>query len=143
MGILSTPEPADAPLRRLPGTAALRPNASYYRVCQGFQPERTRTPLRGGAALAPGTWQLRDVYAVFSTKPTDLMSSIAKSIDLLAEGDTLEAATEAAVAEAAKTIDNIKSVYVDDYRAVVEEGRIQSYRVHAKITFVIQEGEVD
>ncbi len=71
------------------------------------------------------------------------MSSIAKSIDLLAEGDTLEAATEAAVAEAAKTIDNIKSVYVDDYRAVVEEGRIQSYRVHAKITFVIQEGEVD
>ena len=32
------------------------------------------------------------------------MSSVAKSIELLAEGDTLEEATEAAVEEASKTI---------------------------------------
>jgi flavin-binding protein dodecin len=70
------------------------------------------------------------------------MSSVAKSIELLAEGDTLEAATEAAVAEASKTIDNIKNVYVDDYRALVEDGRIQSYRVHTKITFVVHDETV-
>jgi len=73
---------------------------------------------------------------------TALMSSVAKSIELLAEGDSLEAATEAAVAEASRTIDDIRSVYVDNYRAVVDDGQIQSYRVHAKITFVIQEGTV-
>ncbi len=71
------------------------------------------------------------------------MSSVAKSIELLAEGDTLEAATEAAVAEASKTIDNIKNVYVDDYRALVEDGRIQSYRVHTKITFVVHDETVE
>lgn len=65
--------------------------------------------------------------------------SVAKSIELLAEGDTLEEATEAAVQEASKTITNIKNVYVDNYRAVVEDGDIQAYRVHAKITFVLQE----
>ena len=69
------------------------------------------------------------------------MSSVAKSIELLAEGDTLEAATEAAVEEASKTISNIRNVYVDDYRAIVEEGEIQAYRVHAKITFVLDEKE--
>lgn len=74
---------------------------------------------------------------------TRSMSSVAKSIELLAEGDTLEAATEAAVAEASKTIDNIKNVYVDDYRALVEDGRIQSYRVHTKITFVVHDETVE
>ena len=67
------------------------------------------------------------------------MSSVAKSIEILAEGDTLEAATEAAVAEASKSISNIRNVYVDDYRAVVENGEIQAYRVHTKITFVVGE----
>jgi flavin-binding protein dodecin len=65
--------------------------------------------------------------------------SVAKSLELLAEGDTLEDATEAAVEEASKTIANIQSVYVDNYRAVIEDGRIQAYRVHAKITFVLQD----
>lgn len=69
------------------------------------------------------------------------MSSVAKSIDILAEGDTLEDATEAAVEEASKTISNIRHVYVDDYRAIVDEGEIQSYRVHTKITFVLQDQE--
>ena len=79
----------------------------------------------------------------FSHQPiTRSMSSVAKSIELLAEGDTLEAATEAAVAEASKTIDNIKNVYVDYYRALVEDGRIQSYRVHTKITFVVHDETV-
>lgn len=65
--------------------------------------------------------------------------SIAKSIELLAEGDTLEAATEAAVEEASKTVSNIKNVYVDNYRAVVKDGRVQAYRIHAKITFVLED----
>lgn len=66
------------------------------------------------------------------------MSKVAKSIDLLAEGDTLEDATENAVEEASKTITDIRSVYVDNYRALVEDGEITAYRVHTKITFVLR-----
>ena len=52
---------------------------------------------------------------------------------------TSEAATEAAVRQASKTVDNIQNVYVDDYRAVVRDGEIQKYRVDAKVTFVLRQ----
>lgn len=64
--------------------------------------------------------------------------SVAKCIEILAEGDTLENATEAAVREASKSVSNIKNVYVDDYRAIVEDGKIQAYRVRANVTFVVE-----
>jgi hypothetical protein len=65
--------------------------------------------------------------------------SVAKSIEILAQGDTLEDATEEVLREASKSVDNIKNIYVDDYRAIVEHGEIQAYRVHSKVTFVIHE----
>jgi len=64
--------------------------------------------------------------------------SVAKSIELLAEGDTLEDATEEALREASKSVNQVKNIYVDDYRAVVEGGEIQAYRIHAKVTFVVE-----
>lgn len=65
--------------------------------------------------------------------------SVAKSIEILAQGDTLEAATEEALREASKSVEDIQNIYVDDYRAIVENGEIQAYRVHSKVTFVIHE----
>jgi len=65
--------------------------------------------------------------------------SVAKSIEILAQGNTLEDATEEVLREASKSVDNIKNIYVDDYRAIVENGEIQAYRVHSKVTFVIHE----
>lgn len=64
--------------------------------------------------------------------------SVAKSIELLAQGDSLEEATEEAVREASTSVKNVKNVYVDDYRAIVEDGEIVAYRIHAKITFVLE-----
>jgi flavin-binding protein dodecin len=64
--------------------------------------------------------------------------SVAKSIELLAEGDTLEGATEEALREASKSVNQVKNIYVDDYRAIVEGGEIQAYRIHAKVTFVVE-----
>lgn len=64
--------------------------------------------------------------------------SVAKSIELLAEGDSLEAATEEAVREASTSVKNVENVYVDDYRAIVEDGEIVAYRIHAKVTFVLE-----
>ncbi len=65
--------------------------------------------------------------------------SVAKVIEILAEGDSIEDATESAVAEASKTVDNIQNVYVDDYRAIVRNGEIQKYRIDAKVTFVLKQ----
>ena len=64
--------------------------------------------------------------------------SVAKVIELIAEGDSIEAAVEDAVRQMAKTVKEIKHVYVDDFQAIVEDNRIQKYRVNAKVTFVVE-----
>lgn len=64
--------------------------------------------------------------------------SVAKVIEVLAEGDTIEDATQAAVKEASKSVRNIKSVYVRDLEAIVEDGSIDRYRANCKVTFVVE-----
>ena len=64
--------------------------------------------------------------------------SLAKVIEVLAEGDSVEAAVESAVAEASKTVKNIRSVYVNDIQAVVRDNAVVKYRVNVNLTFVIE-----
>lgn len=63
--------------------------------------------------------------------------SVAKVIEILSEGETLESAVEAAVNEAAKTVRNVKNVYVEGFQAIVEDSKVVKYRVNAKVTFVV------
>lgn len=63
--------------------------------------------------------------------------SVAKVIEVIAEGDTVEQAFENAVREASKSVNSIKSVWADDIEAIVENDEVQAYRVNAKITFVV------
>jgi len=63
--------------------------------------------------------------------------SLAKVIEVLAEGETIEEAFENAVAEASQTVDSIESVWASDVEAKVGNGEIQSYRITAKITFAV------
>jgi flavin-binding protein dodecin len=63
--------------------------------------------------------------------------SVAKVIEILAEGDTIEAAAQSAVTEAGKTLRNIRTVYISDFQGIVEDGRISRFRVNAKVTFVV------
>ena len=63
--------------------------------------------------------------------------SIAKVIEVLAEGDTVEAAVEDAVATASKTVKNIRSAYVNDIQAVVRDDVVVKYRVNVKLSFVV------
>lgn len=63
--------------------------------------------------------------------------SVAKVLEILAEGDSVEAAVEEAVDEASKSVRKVRSVYVDSIQAVVEDGRVDRYRVNAKVTFVV------
>ena len=64
--------------------------------------------------------------------------SLAKVIEVLAEGDSVEAAVESAVTEASKTVKNIRSAYVNDIQAIVRDGAVVKYRVNVNLTFVIE-----
>ncbi len=63
--------------------------------------------------------------------------SIANVIEVLAEGDTVEDAVKNAVAEASKTVKNIRSAYVNDIQAIVRNDAIVRYRVNVKLSFVL------
>jgi hypothetical protein len=64
--------------------------------------------------------------------------SIAKVIEVLAEGENIEAAIQSAVTEAADTVRGIKHVYVEGIQAIVEDDEVVKYRVNAKLTFVVE-----
>jgi dodecin len=66
--------------------------------------------------------------------------SVLKVIEILANSNKgWEDAAKNAVAHAAKTVKNIKSVYIKEQSATVTNGEISQYRVNAKITFEIQD----
>jgi hypothetical protein len=61
-----------------------------------------------------------------------------KVVEIIAESKkSWSDAADNAVKQASKTIRNIKSLYVQDMQAVVEDGKIAKYRVNAKVSFVI------
>jgi flavin-binding protein dodecin len=61
-----------------------------------------------------------------------------KVVEVLAESPkSWEDAAQMAVQKAAESVHNIKSVYIQEFLAVVEKDRIASYRVNAKISFAL------
>jgi dodecin len=66
--------------------------------------------------------------------------AVVKVIEILAEStESWEAATQAAVDEAAKTVRNIQTVYVESQQAIVENDKVARYRVGAKISFIVED----
>ncbi|MFW6323908.1 MAG: dodecin family protein [Desulfovibrionales bacterium] len=64
--------------------------------------------------------------------------AVVKVIEILAQSEKgWEDAVSVAVAEAAKTVRNIQSVYVKDFQAIVENDQVVMYRVNTKISFRI------
>ena len=65
--------------------------------------------------------------------------SVLKVIELLADSDkSWEDAANKAVEKAAKTVDNIKSVYIAEQSATIKDGKIGNYRVNVKVTFELK-----
>lgn len=65
--------------------------------------------------------------------------AILKVIEVLANSDkSWEDATKKAVKQAAKSVKNIRSVYVQDQSASVVDGEVADFRVNVKITFEIK-----
>ncbi len=64
--------------------------------------------------------------------------SLAKVIEVIGEGSTMEEAVENSVKQAAETISGIRSVYVENIQGIVEGKKIKKFRVNVKITFVLE-----
>lgn len=61
-----------------------------------------------------------------------------KVIEVLSESNkSWEDAAQQAVANADKSLRNVKSIYIENFQATVEAGKIKTYRVNAKISFVL------
>jgi len=66
--------------------------------------------------------------------------SIVKVIEVLAQSDKgWEDATQQALKEASKIVRNIQTIYIKEFQAIVENGKITNYRVNAKISFLVGE----
>ena len=67
------------------------------------------------------------------------MAKIVKVIELLSQSPTgWEDAAQALVDEAGKTLRNIRSIYVKEFTAEVENGKVTNYRLNAKVTFDLE-----
>jgi flavin-binding protein dodecin len=65
--------------------------------------------------------------------------AVLKVIEVLSSSTTSwEDATKKAVVQAAKTLKNIRSVYVQEQSAVVKNDEVTEFRVNIKLTFEIE-----
>jgi flavin-binding protein dodecin len=59
-----------------------------------------------------------------------------KVIELMSESPkSWEDAAHNAISEASKTLRNVRSIYIKEFTAAVQGGKINSYRVNGKVTF--------
>ena len=69
------------------------------------------------------------------------MAKIVKVIEVMSESSkSWEDAAQNVAIEASKTLRNIRSIYVKEFTAAVDGGKVKSYRVNAKVTFEMERG---
>jgi dodecin len=67
-----------------------------------------------------------------------MAENVLKVIELLAESNkSWEDAAQQAVTRASKTLHGIKSIYVKNFEAKVENNKIVEYRINANVTFML------
>lgn len=65
--------------------------------------------------------------------------AIVKVVEVIAGSEkSFDDATQNALAEAAKTVKNIRSIYIQEMKANVENNKIVSFGVNAKISFEVE-----
>jgi flavin-binding protein dodecin len=66
--------------------------------------------------------------------------AIHKVIEVISQSDrSWEDAAQRAVADVSKTVDQIRSIWVKNFEAVVKDNKIVEYRVNANITFEVRQ----
>jgi dodecin len=69
------------------------------------------------------------------------MAKVVKVIELMSQSQkSWEDAAQGAVEEAAKTLRNVRSLYIKEFTAEVDDGKVTNYRINAKVTFDLERG---
>jgi dodecin len=67
-----------------------------------------------------------------------VMSNVMKVIEVLAESSkSWEDAVNAAVIKAGESVHGIRSVYVKEFEAQVDNNKVVNWRINAKVTFQV------
>jgi len=70
----------------------------------------------------------------------DNTMSVAKVTEIIASSNkSFDDAVNEGVKRADKTLNNIKSVWIKDQKAIVDKGKISEYRVTMKVSFVLKD----
>ncbi len=107
----------------------------YEREDRGYERDRGRWEGRGAWSGGEGRARSRseDADAGYDEAP------IVKVIEVVAQSPhSWEDAARRALAEASRTVRDIKSIYVKDMNAIVRDDRIVEFRLVAKISFALQ-----
>ena len=66
--------------------------------------------------------------------------SVAKIVEITCESKkSFEEAVESGIARASKTIQGIQGAWIKDQQVVVDNGKVKSFRVTMKVTFVLDD----
>jgi flavin-binding protein dodecin len=66
--------------------------------------------------------------------------SVAKIMEITSESSKgFEDATRLGIERASKTVEHIKSAWIKEQTAIVEDGKISRYRVDLKVAFVLRD----
>jgi flavin-binding protein dodecin len=96
-------------------------------------PSRVRPHRRVGAEMG----RVHTLSRAMDSLESEVDMAVAKVIEVMGEGSSIEKAVEAAVAGAGESVRNIQNVWVQDIKAMVDDGKVDRYRVATKITFVV------
>jgi flavin-binding protein dodecin len=65
--------------------------------------------------------------------------TVAKTMEITAESpESFDAAIKKGVGRASETVKNLQGAWVKDQKCLIENGKITSYRVNMKVTFVLE-----
>jgi dodecin len=69
---------------------------------------------------------------------------VVKVIEIMSNSSkSWEDAAQQAVAEASKSLHNIKSIYIKDHSATVNDNKIKEYRITAQLSFELDNGKIN
>ncbi len=64
--------------------------------------------------------------------------SVAKVVEVICEGPTIEEAINTGISEVAKTIKHIKHVDIEHIHAHVKDNKVNTFRVIIKVSFAVE-----
>jgi dodecin len=67
------------------------------------------------------------------------MAKVVKVIELMSQSPkSWEDAAQGAVEEGKKTLRNVRSIYIKEFTAEVDDGKVTNYRIDGKVTFDLE-----